>query len=363
MAIGGELIFGPALAPAGLLGALTVGADTVNVLEPVTVTARMEEKGLSSHVVTERLVTRIAQVADIDTEFHAVGAKDIAGEGFFETLAEAFHLEKVIVAARKLPGAIDVEFHPEFVEREAGTVLRLRTVRPRTGVRVVQEFEVEGDGFDHVLRQASRAILAVVDPVALAIDDMRHDDLASGRESLSRAAAAAEEGVRHVTDTLQGVMLLEEGELEGAVVKLRTALLREPGFAPARLALAIALARGDRDVEAGALLAGLERDGRAAGAAPAQAAAAAAFVRGRLAGGEGRWAEALPDLRAAVDAVPNFTAAHRALAEAYRALGMAPFAEYHARTAARLAAVDVPRFDDRLDDLLQVAVEPVESQG
>ena len=61
MAMGGELILGPALALAGLLGALAVGADTVNVLEPVTVTARMEEKGLSSEVVTERLVTGVVR--------------------------------------------------------------------------------------------------------------------------------------------------------------------------------------------------------------------------------------------------------------------------------------------------------------
>jgi hypothetical protein len=100
----------------------------VNHLEPVTVTGKMEELGLSSEVVSEGLVTRIAQIADIDTEFHQVGAKDIAGTGVLEALAKALHLDQVMIAARKLPGAIRSEFQPSLIEREGKTILALRVV-------------------------------------------------------------------------------------------------------------------------------------------------------------------------------------------------------------------------------------------
>ena len=74
-----DMLMGPAIIGGLLLAGFALGVDTVNDLEPVTVTAKMEELGLSSEVVSEGLVTRIAQITDIDTEFHQVGAKDIAG--------------------------------------------------------------------------------------------------------------------------------------------------------------------------------------------------------------------------------------------------------------------------------------------
>ena len=62
-----DLLMGPAIIGSLLLGSFALGVDTVNHLEPVTVTGKMEELGLSSDVVSEGLVTRIAQLADIDT--------------------------------------------------------------------------------------------------------------------------------------------------------------------------------------------------------------------------------------------------------------------------------------------------------
>ena len=73
----------------------------------------------------------------------------------------------------------------------------------------------------------------------------------------------------------------------------------------------------------------------------------------------GRWAEAVDELHRATEAVPAFAAAHEALAEAYLALRQAPFAEYHAEIALRLTAPNVPRFDDQLNHLLQLAVTPI----
>ena len=96
-----DLLMGPAIIGGLFLGGFALGVDTVNHLEPVTVTGKMEELGLSSEVVSEGLVTRIAQIADID---------------------------QVMIAARKLPGAIRSEFQPSFIEREGKTILALRVV-------------------------------------------------------------------------------------------------------------------------------------------------------------------------------------------------------------------------------------------
>ena len=90
-----------------------------------------------------------------------------------------------------------------------------------------------------------------------------------------------------------------------------------------------------------------------------EVAVAVAYVRARLAVAEGNWAEAVKELRWATEAEPNFAAAHEALAGAYLALRQAPFAEYHADMALRLTAPDIPRLDDHLDHLLQLAVTPI----
>jgi tetratricopeptide (TPR) repeat protein len=352
-----DLLMGPAIIGGLLLGGFALGVDTVNHLEPVTVTGKMEELGLSSEVVSEGLVTRIAQITDIDTEFHRVGAKDIAGTGVLEALAEALHLDQVMIAARKLPGAIRSEFQPSFIEREGKTFLVLRVVRPQTGVRLIEEFAVEKDRYDIVLRQATRAIMAVVDPVALVMDDMRRGDHVSARQSLEQADRAAADEMRYITDTLRGLLLLEENKAAQAVAEFQTALLRKAGFAPAKLGLAIAVARVGDAAGSRAILDEIETG--SSGLSPRarrEVPATAAFIRARVAGGNGQWAEAMVELRKAVDAVPNFAEAHAALAETYDALGMPPLADYHAHAAARLSAPDVPRFDDRLDSFLKLTI-------
>ena len=45
---GAELILGPVVLLTGVLAGVILGVDTVNVLEPVAVTASMEQRGLSS---------------------------------------------------------------------------------------------------------------------------------------------------------------------------------------------------------------------------------------------------------------------------------------------------------------------------
>jgi tetratricopeptide (TPR) repeat protein len=313
----------------------------------------MEQIGHSGPEITGRLITGIAQITDLDTEFHQEHARDITGESFLEALAEALQLEHFVVAARRTPGIIEIEFKPEFVEREGKTILRLNMFRPRTGVRMVQEFEAEGEVFEPTLLQATRVILGIIDPIALAIHDMRQGDHLAARQSLERAARAVPEEQRHVTDTLQGLLLLEEGDPEAAAAEFRYALIRKADFAPARLALAIAAIRRAGAGEAIRILDGLKEPGRSwSDRARREVPAAAAFIRGRLAAGEGQWNEALVQFRAATEAVPNFADAHRGLAETYNALGMAPLAGYHARTAGRLSAPDVPRIDEHIDNFL-----------
>lgn len=361
--MGADLIVGPLMLLSGMLAGFALGVDTVNVLQPVTVTAAMEQRGLSSEVATRSLLTKVAQVVDFDTEFHKVGAKDITDDGFVESVARALGLADAVLAARRLPGAIEAEFEPEFIERDSGTVLRLRMRRPSTGVQLVQEFAVEGDAFDPALRAASRAILVVVDPVTLAMHDLWQGDLAAARQSVERALrAAGASRERQVAETLLGIRQLADGDAAAAERTLRVAVLRGHDFAPAHLALAMALARTGRADAARAVLADLELDGargmwssRAAREVPA----AAAFVRAQLAVAEGSWAEAVTELRRTTDAAPNFAAAHQALAEAYLALRQAPFAQHHAETALRLTASDVPRIDTRLDNLLQLAITPI----
>ena len=352
-----DLFMGPALLGGLVMGGFALGVDTVNHLEPVTVTAKMEELGLSSAVVTAGLVTRIAQITDIETEFHTIGAKDIAGTGVVEALAEAFHLTELLLAARKLPGAIRCEFQPSFIEHEGRTFLHLRIIRPQTGVRLVEQFEVEEGHYDAVLRQATRAIMAVVDPIALVMDDMRQGDHVGARQSLAQAERAVTDELRHITDTLHGLLLLEEAEPVQAAAELRTALLRRPGFPPAQLGLAIANARIGLADEARSLLAeAAAEQGRHSSRASHEVPATAAFIRAQLAAVDGQWAEALAELRKAVGKVPNVSEAHAALAQTYSALGMPPLAQYHAQTAARLSAPDVPRFDDRLDNFLKLTI-------
>ncbi len=348
-----EMFLGPALALAGFLAALVLGADTVNVLEPVTVTARMEETGHAGSEITGRFITGIAQITDLDTEFHEQHARDISGESFVDTLAEALQLDEFVVAARRMPGIIEIEFQPGFVERGGKTILRLNMFRPRTGVRMAQEFEVENDVFEPTILQATRVILGIIDPIGLTIHDMRRGDHIAARQSLQRAARAVAEEQRHVTDTLQGLQLLEEGDPQAAAAEFRSALLRKADFAPAQLALAIAAMRRTGADEALRILDGLQEPGKSWSArARREVPATAAFIRGRIAAGEGQWNEALVQFRSASEAVPNFADAHRGLAEAYNALGMAPLAGYHVRIAERLSAADVPRIDERIDNFL-----------
>lgn len=352
-----DLLSGPALLGALVLSGFALGVDTVNYLEPVTVTARMEEHGYSSELAHEVLVTQIAQVIDLDTEFHEVGAKDIAGTGILEAVAEALHLDEVVVAARRLPGAITCEFAPAFVEREGKTYLRLRIVRPQTGVRLVEEFAVENDDYEPVLRQATRTIIAVVDPISLVMDDMSRGDHLSARQSLEKAERSVGEYQHHVTDTLHGLLLLKENKLASAEARLRTALLRQPGFAPARLGLATAVYRQGKLGEARTLIEEVERDLSGLSLrARREVPATAAFLRAKVAAANGQWAESMIQLRKAVHATPNFSEAHAALAQTYDALGMPPLARYHEHTAERLSAADVPRYDDRLDSFLKLVI-------
>jgi len=366
MAIGGDLLMGPMLLGAVILGGLAVGANTVNHLEPITVTARMEQLGLSSAAVTEHLVTRVAQVADIDTEFHEIGAKDIAGDGFVESVAGALGIVDTVLAARRLPGAIMAEFQPEFIERDSGTVLRLGMTWPRTGVHLVQEFKVEGDGFDPVLHRASRSILVVIDPVTLAMDDLWRGDLVAARESVEKALRVSGGQQRQTAEMLLGIRQMAESDPVSAERTLRATLWRGKSFGPAYLALATAKAQNKDIAGARAVLAELDRQAAGAGW-PSRAAreipAAVAYIRGRLAGSEGDWEAAVGDLRRATEAVPTFAAAHHALAEAYLARREAPFTEYHAETASRLTAPDVPRFDDHLDHPLELAVNPLRKRA
>jgi hypothetical protein len=360
--VGFELIFGPLVVLSGMLVGFALGVDTVNILQPVTATAAMEQRGLSSEVATRNLVTNIAQVADFDTEFHEVGAKDIAGDGFVESVARALSIDETVLAARRLPGAIAAEFQPEFIERDSGTVLRLRITRPATGVHLVEEFTVEGDAFEPVFRKASRAILVVIDPVTLAMDDLWQGDLVSAGQSIERALRATAGQQRQVAETLLGIRQLAEGDAVTAERTLRAAIWRRTDFAPAHLALARALAQTRGPDAARAVLEDL--DLHAAGGtwserAAREVPAAAAYVRARLAAAEGDWPEAVALLHQATTAVPTFAAAHEALVEAYLAQREAPFAEYHAQTALRLTAPDVPRFDDQLDHMLQLAVTPI----
>jgi hypothetical protein len=157
---GAELILGPVVLLTGVLAGVILGVDTVNVLEPVTVTASMEQRGLSSEVVTHRLITRLAQIADLESEFHEIGGKDMAGEGFTESLAEAVGIAEIVLAARRLPGSVEAEFRPEFVERGDGTILRLRILRPQTGVHLVHEIKdprPKGRGIAEVSQAPARS--------------------------------------------------------------------------------------------------------------------------------------------------------------------------------------------------------------
>src|SRR3712207_383314 len=120
-----DVFLGPLVLLSGMLAGFAVGIDTVNVLEPVTTTAGMEERGLSSEVVTRNLVAKISEVVDFDTEFHEVGGKDIAGDGVVESVASTLGISDMVLAARRLPGGISAEFQPEFIERDSGTVLKL----------------------------------------------------------------------------------------------------------------------------------------------------------------------------------------------------------------------------------------------
>jgi tetratricopeptide (TPR) repeat protein len=229
-------------------------------------------------------------------------------------------------------------------------------------VHLVEEFNVEGDGYDPVLRKASRAILVVIDPVTLAMDDLWQGDLAAARKSIERALRATAGDQRQVAETLLGIRQLADGEAAEAERTLRAAIWRRTDFAPAHLVLARAVEQTRGADAARAVLADLDRHA-AAGTwserASREVPAAAAYVRARLAAAEGRWAEAVSELRRATEAAPTFAAAHEALAEAYLVRREAPFAEYHAQTALRLTAPDVPRFDDHLDHLLQLAVTPI----
>ena len=240
---GAELILGPVVLLTGVLAGVILGVDTVNVLEPVAVTASMEQRGLSSEVVTHRLITRLAQIADLESEFHEIGGKDMAGEGFTESLAEAVGMGEIVLAARRLPGSVEAEFRPEFVERGDGTILRLRILRPQTGVHLVHEFKVEGYPIEPTLREASRAIFVMVDPVALAMDDLWRGDLVAARQSVERALHMSGGRERQVAEMLRGIQQLAEDDAAAAERTLRTALLHRQDFAPARLALAMALAR------------------------------------------------------------------------------------------------------------------------
>ena len=54
-------------------------------------------------------------------------------------------------------------------------------------MHLVHEFKVEGYPIEPTLRDASRAIFVMVDPVALAMDDLWRGDLVAARQSVERA--------------------------------------------------------------------------------------------------------------------------------------------------------------------------------
>lgn len=120
------------------------------------------------------------------------------------------------------------------------------------------------------------------------------------------------------------------GDFAGAAVSLRQALILDPTYLPARVALAEALVQAGQLETAGAEYAALLRD--------YPELAVAHYGGGRVAAMLGEAADALERYRKSVELAPQFGAAHYALALAYRDAGLGDRAVTHLEAYRRLGA-------------------------
>jgi tetratricopeptide (TPR) repeat protein len=158
-------------------------------------------------------------------------------------------------------------------------------------------------------------------------------DAARGAYARAQALAPAASEWRY----LEAVVLRRLARPDLAVIALREALARAPGYLPAKLALAEALLDDGNLVDARRQFEALSD--------PASAPAVQ-FGLGTIAAREGRHSDAVSHLERAIALYPEFAAAHYAVARAYRALGRRADAEAalarHARYGAQWPAVEDP---------------------
>jgi len=158
-------------------------------------------------------------------------------------------------------------------------------------------------------------------------------DAARGAYARARALAPAAFEWRY----LDAVLLRRLARPDEAVASLREAVVRAPGYLPAKLTLAETLLETGNLDDSRRLFEGLTDP---------TSAPAVQFGLGTIAARQGRHADAVGHLEKAIALFPEFAAAHYAVARAYRALGRREDAEAalarHARFGARWPAVEDP---------------------
>lgn len=331
------MLIAPLFTAGAVLGMLTFDEEDRHHIGAVSVSQSMAYRGFTGEVATHALHAHLKDhYYRIDS--HAPSPLlPLLEEQTSEVLAEVLHVDRIVLAARRLRGLVASEYNFAFIqERDGRHVLHVTEVEGDDKRLTRWRFAVEDDDYEAAIAAAARQVVFEIDPTLIALDHLLKEELDLAEGALEHCRQRCAYSNMASNDLLRGVLALKRDDLDGAQTAFRAAQLRHPELETAAIGLAVVDARRNDFAAARARLAYTAHRPLRFSAEERHRVAALRTAEGRLLAREGRPREAAKVLETATALGTANYRLHVELSKLYQELKFDGAAAYHGRRAEQL---------------------------
>ncbi len=332
-----SMLIAPLFTAGAVLGMITFDKQDHHHIGSVSVSQAMAYRGFTDGVANHALRARIKDYYYRVDSRYTSPLLPLLEEQTSEVLAEVLHVDRIVLAARRLRGLVASEYNFAFVQERTGQHVLHVTEVEGDDMRLTRwRFAVEDDDYEAAIAAAARQVVFEIDPTLIALDHLIKGDLDSAEGALEHCRTRCAYTTMASNDLLTGILALKQDDLDLATASFRAARLRDPELETATIGLAVVDVRRKDFVAAHGKLATEAPRPVLLPAGQRHRLAVMRTAEGRLLAREGRLRDAANVLESATAIGAGNYRLHIELANVYEQLRFDGASAFHRRKAEQL---------------------------
>lgn len=237
---GFTMLLAPLFTAGAVFGMLAIDPDEHHHIGKVSVSQSMAYRGFTADVANDALKAHIKDLYHKLDGDVASPVLPLLEEQTSELLAELLHVDKIVLAVRRLQGLVASEYELSFIQdRSGGHVLYVTEVEGDDKRLTRWSYPVEGDDFQAPIAAAARQLVFEIDPTLVALDHIEKGELDLADGALEHCRTRCAYSNMASNDLLTGIVALKRGNLERAALSFQAARMRYAELESATIGLAV----------------------------------------------------------------------------------------------------------------------------